>query len=169
MRGRVRSPALRIHNAPPGRPIISDTCAKACGPTRPEREAEPRGVTEAQLGLNRSHRSVPWVRCSTDAFCVPLLGLRGAHIFLRKPLAGALTDGLDNKMLASFVPALVMKELEKGDALQLPSSQQYEAVALFAVRCLPSPSTLGFVALLWALIPWRLPQWPGRISRASRT
>ena len=68
-----------------------------------------------------------------------------------------------------FVPALVMKELENGDALQLPSSQQYEAVALFAVRCLPSPSTWGFAALLWALIPWRLPHWPGRISRASRT
>ena len=37
-------------------------------------------------------------------------------------------------MLASFVPALLLKELAKDANLQMPSSQQYEAVALFAVR-----------------------------------
>lgn len=51
---------------------------------------------------------------------------------LHKQDAGTLTDSHGHKMLASFVPALVLKVLEKGDALQLPSSQQYEAVALFA-------------------------------------
>ena len=61
-------------------------------------------------------------------------------------LAGVLSESHDNKklgllaaptrlgLLASFVPALLLKELEKGANLQMPSSQQYEAVALFAVR-----------------------------------
>ena len=64
--------------------------------------------------------------------------------------AGVLSGNYDNKklgllaaptklgLLASFVPALLLKELEKGANLQMPSSQQYEAVALFAVR-LPTP------------------------------
>lgn len=60
--------------------------------------------------------------------------------------AGVLSENYDNKklnllaaptklgLLASFVPTLLLKELEKGANLQMPSSQQYEAVALFAVR-----------------------------------
>tara|TARA_B110001452_G_scaffold161034_1_gene134040 strand:- start:4177 stop:4329 length:153 start_codon:yes stop_codon:yes gene_type:complete len=36
--------------------------------------------------------------------------------------------------LASFVPALLLNELQSGALLKSPSSQQYEAVALFAVR-----------------------------------
>lgn len=51
-----------------------------------------------------------------------------------KKHAGTLSDAQDNKMLASFVPALLLKELAKDANLQMPSSQQYEAVALFAVR-----------------------------------
>ena len=51
------------------------------------------------------------------------------------PAATAPPDGHDNnKLLASFVPALLLNELQSGALLKSPSSQQYEAVALFAVR-----------------------------------
>ena len=73
-----------------------------------------------------------------------------------------LTESHDNKMLASFVPALLLKELEKGANLQMPSSQQYEAVALFAVRLSTSRARIS-----WS--PPRSVLMFARISRASRS
>ena len=86
----------------------------------------------------RLQRRTPHAPASNSPACVPI------HT------AGVLSGNYDNKklgllaaptklgLLASFVPALLLKELEKGANLQMPSSQQYEAVALFAVR-LPTP------------------------------
>ena len=55
-------------------------------------------------------------------------------------------DGHENKLLASFVPALLLNEVQRGVGLQPPTSQQYEVVALFAV----TPASLFQLAALKA-------------------
>ena len=111
-----------------------------------ERDCQPRGRELAPRHL-----------CRTVLACGVLCRVRlqrrtphapasNSHSLCANTHAGVLSQNYDNKklglleaptklgLLASFVPALLLKELEKGANLQMPSSQQYEAVALFAVR-----------------------------------
>ena len=61
----------------------------------------------------------------------------------QKPSDGmsAADDATVGRLLCSFVPALMLKAIDKNKAITPPTSHQYEAVALFAVRPRPPPRT----------------------------
>ena len=102
--------------------------------------SEPSAFARRSVGMRRAESGAPDTPQHTPA--------SNSHSPCANTLAGVLSESHDNKklgllaaptrlgLLASFVPALLLKELEKGANLQMPSSQQYEAVALFAVLSL---------------------------------
>ena len=110
----VRAPSLRVVSE------ASTLAGRSVGMRRAESGAPPK--TDAHAPASNSHSP-----CANTYAGV----LSESHDNQKLGLVAAPTKiGL----LASFVPALLLKELEKGANLKMPSSQQYEAVALFAVR-----------------------------------